>query len=285
MHAEDNRISRNNALTAVLGVLITANLALTVNLVDTNTGQTKLAVAPHPVADSIEPEDIQQQFADFIRENPKLVLESVQAYQYDTEMREWEARNQATTERALPYLAQLTDITDAPVVGNPDAPVAIVEFFDYACPACKGHYKESLADFLAQHPEVRLMPKFTPILGYPGSPGYDPDTDMSLLAVKGGQAALLQGKFPAYHDGMMRLDGRITPGAIEKVAEEAGIDMVKFRQDIVSREVAQAIAKHIVYAKEVLGDAPGTPTYIIGGKAVIGQVGHENLQQLVEAAR
>ena len=50
----------------------------------------------------------------------------------------------------------------SPIIGNPDARVTIVEFFDPACEACRA-FHPFLKDVLSRHPEhVRLALRYTP---------------------------------------------------------------------------------------------------------------------------
>ena len=84
-------------------------------------------------ADDLSEDRIKELVLEAIRENPEIVLEAVQII----EQREQE--RQAAV--AATVLSENRDILEndpnAPVLGNPDGDVTVVEFFDYNCPYCR----------------------------------------------------------------------------------------------------------------------------------------------------
>ena len=71
----------------------------------------------------------------------------------------------------------------APVIGNPQADITIVEFFDYTCPYCKA-VEPRLAALVARDRQLKLVLKEFPIL-HP----------VSLVATRAALAAMKQGKY------------------------------------------------------------------------------------------
>ena len=267
--------------TLVVTGLITINIGLSAYQLDKIMGGEN-------AAGDLNQAEVTRLFETLVREKPDLILQSVQEYQMLQRSGQPQAGNDpyaeeqiAVAARAKPHMEELLSTDGVPVIGNREAPVAIIEFFDYACSACKGHYRHELADFLKENPDVRLMPKYMPILGGSGRPGYDPASDMSLLAAKGAEVAFQQGKFAAYHDALLRAPLPLTADLIWSVAEQVGINMETFEADLESSSVKMAVAKHLTLGAEILGDRPATPTYIIGGKVTIGGPGASALQQMV----
>ena len=84
----------------------------------------------------------------------------------------------------------------APVLGNPQGRVTLVEFSDYNCGFCRKAMPE-VAAFLAEHPDVRLVIHETPIFG-----------EGSRYAAMAALAADRQGKYPAFHRALMQMRGR-----------------------------------------------------------------------------
>src|SRR6188474_1184283 len=62
----------------------------------------------------------------------------------------------ATAEATLPYENPYADIPfsrtedGAPVLGNPDAPITIIEFADFACPFCQ-RYEPTMQEFIQEY--------------------------------------------------------------------------------------------------------------------------------------
>ncbi len=76
---------------------------------------------------------VKELVAEALRENPELVLEALQAL----EQRQAEAEAKAALSALSAERSTLERDSNAPVLGNPDGDVTVVEFFDYNCPYCK----------------------------------------------------------------------------------------------------------------------------------------------------
>lgn len=53
-------------------------------------------------------------------------------------------------------IGRIAEIGFAPILGNPGAPVTVVEFTDYACLPCRG-LSENVAYFVASNPQIRVL--------------------------------------------------------------------------------------------------------------------------------
>ena len=119
----------------------------------------------------------------------------------------------------------------APAIGGAQAGVTIVEFFDYTCPYCKA-VEPRLEALLKADPKLRLVLQEYPIL-----------TPQSLIASRAALAAKNQGKYTAYHNAMMRYEGRLTENAIFDMAKGAGLDVARLKRDM----NAPAISDQLIY--------------------------------------
>jgi len=209
----------------------------------------------------------------YIKENPVVIMQSVNDFQQNGQLRQIEAR-------AEPYLAVLQKTEGSAVVGADSAQVKIIEFFDYQCPHCKANYGV-LQQLLAEDSSVALMPKYLPILG-DGS-----DNDMSLYGARAAEAARLQGKFVPFHEALMQSQLPLSRESVEAVALRVGIDIIRFNHDVRSEQVAEAIAASRAIADEIGISQAGTPGYIVGGKVMIGAApdSYDRLKAMIEAAR
>ena len=152
----------------------------------------------------------------------------------------------------------LADDPVAPVIGNPKGDVAIVEFFDYTCPYCKA-VEPRLEALLKADPKVKLVLKEFPILA-----------PQSLVASRAALAATRQGKYTAYHNMMMRFEGRLTETDIFDMAKAAGLDVARLKRDMNAPWVSDQIIAVFNLARGIRGFQ--TPIFIVNGR----QLGSES---------
>ncbi len=103
-------------------------------------------------AQELTEDRVKELVAEGLRENPELVLEALQA----REQRQAEEQAAAAAAALMADRGTLDRDPSAPVIGNPDGDVTIVEFFDYNCPYCKRAMPEIEA-LLAEDPNVRIV--------------------------------------------------------------------------------------------------------------------------------
>lgn len=150
-----------------------------------------------------------------------------------------------------------TLVTDgSPEMGSPDAVVTIVEWADFECPFCRmvSPVLESLLDRFEG--QVRLVYKFYPLAAHAHAE----------VASRAAVAALNQGKFWEMHHMLFENQERLEQADLEKYAKQIGLDLVKFRLDLTSKETGERIEKDKKQADEVGLD--GTPLIFINGRKV-----------------
>jgi protein-disulfide isomerase len=152
-----------------------------------------------------------------------------------------------------------------PVAGNAfdgpvDAPVTIVEGYEYACPACK-NARGSIAQLRDKYGDkIRVVYK-----------QYIVHPDVATNAAHAICAATKQGKF-AEMDRVLWEKGfgggrDFSPPKIEAFAREAGLELAKFSADATGPcrdEVARQHAELLAMGQV------GTPTFFINGRYVVG---------------
>ncbi len=144
----------------------------------------------------------------------------------------------------------------APLWGTPDAPVTLVEFADFQCPACRVsafHLRPALFEFRDQV-QFRFM-------NYP--------LDMHVHAENAARAGVCAerfGDFWEYHDRVFRdqvqLNGRLFP----QIAEDMGWDAREFAECMVSDEVGEQVRADRATGEQIRVNA--TPTLYINGRRV-----------------
>lgn len=158
----------------------------------------------------------------------------------------------------------------APVGGNPQGKITIVEFFDYRCTYCKA-VAPKLARLVERDVRVRLIYKEWPILG--GS---------SVLAAKAALAAHRQGKYESFHRRMMAVTGIPTMGLIQSLADELGLEWARLQQDMADPQIENALVRTKQLASRI--GIVGTPAFVAGNTIVQGAVDPQELLSLAEEA-
>lgn len=168
-----------------------------------------LAIVTLPLAaqaDTLSEDRVKELVLEAIRENPEIVLEAVQII----EQREQQRQAAAAASVLSDNRDVLENDPNAPVLGNPDGDVTVVEFFDYNCPYCR-RVKPEIEALLAEDPNVKLVYREWPILG-----------EGSVFAARAALAAREQGKYEEFHWALMGMQGRAEEASVIRVAEEVG---------------------------------------------------------------
>ncbi|CUH98365.1 DsbA family protein [Leisingera aquaemixtae] len=212
-------------------------------------------------------EEIKQLVYEAILERPEIIMQAVEMLQRDQDAAKAEAarvvldNNRATLERD----------PNAPVLGNPEGDVTVVEFFDYNCPYCR-RAMASVQGLLKDDANIRLVYREWPILG-----------DGSVFAARAALASRKQGKYEEFHWALMGMQGRATEAAVIRIARETGLDVEQLRQDMDAPEVEEHIATSMALSRKL--GFNGTPSFVIGENLIPGFVEQPQLQELVKQAR
>jgi protein-disulfide isomerase len=226
-----------------------------------------LAMPEQSLSQEISDDRIKALVAETLRENPELVIEALQALEArQAEVQAATAASVLTEQRGM-----LERDPNAPILGNPDGDVTIVEFFDYNCPYCKRAMPEVNA-LMAEDTNVRLVLREWPIL-----------SEGSAFAARAALASRQQGKYAEMHDALMTMRGKVEAEAVLRIAGEVGLDVEKLKIDMQSPEVEEHIATSMRLA-EALG-FNGTPSFVVGDQLIPGFVEKPELVEAVTAAR
>lgn len=144
--------------------------------------------------------------------------------------------------------------------GPANAPVTLVEYSDFQCPACKA-YESSLKQLATQYDqELKIVYRHFPLTSIHKN---------AQLAAQASEAAALQGKFWEYHDVLFntqdRWEGERNPeGMFVEYAKSLGLDEERFKKDLNSDEVKKAVKEDAESAMKAGVNA--TPTFFLNGK-------------------
>jgi protein-disulfide isomerase len=154
-----------------------------------------------------------------------------------------------------------------PVIGNGSnnsrgADVTIVEFSDYNCPYCKA-MEPRLAALLKADRKVKLVMVEFPIL-----------TPASMTGTRAALAATNQGKYAAFHRGLMRFEGNVTDADVFDVAKSVGLDVARLKKDMAAPQISDRIIANYNLARGIR--VVQTPAVIVGGPAGVHIMGSES---------
>lgn len=160
---------------------------------------------------------------------------------------------------------------DGPRKGSVAALVTIVVFSDLQCPFCgrvNGTLKRLLNEFEGK---VAVVFRHLPLSFH----------RYAFLAATATMAAHKQGKFWAFHDKVFENYRALSRTAMERFAEELGLDMVRFRADLDSPEVARYVKRDAALAGRL--GVRGTPSFFINGKRLVGAQPYERFKTVIES--
>ncbi len=158
--------------------------------------------------------------------------------------------------------------------GPEDAPVTLVEYGDYECPYCgraEPVIRELLDDF---GDDLRYVWRHLPLN----------DVHVNAQnAAEASEAAAAQGAFWEMHDKLIHNQHQLGAPDPERHAEELGLDVERFRDEMRRRVYAPRVADDVSSADS--SDVAGTPGFFINGRRHRGAYDVETLSRLVRDAR
>ncbi len=139
-------------------------------------------------------------------------------------------------------------------LGPQDAPVTLVEYSDYQCPDCWRAHVE-VKKLLASHGDrVRFVFRHFPLIRV---------HPRALPAALAAEAAARQGKFWEMHNALFDSEGALSDADINRYAQQVGLDLERFAQDLRDPAIERRIRQGRVAGKR--SGVRGTPTFFVNG--------------------
>jgi len=181
------------------------------------------------------------------------------------------------------------------VIGDPNAPITLIEWGDYQCPGCGyvalNFTPQLIQDYVATG-KIKFEYRDFPFLdlGFANAKrnGRDLTTASgeSIRAAEAAAEAAAQGKFWEFHEALFSNQhgenkGAFSDGRLREIASKVGLDMAAFDEALESRKhIAEVVA---MYDEGERIGISSTPTYEINGQLFQVQ-SYEDLVQRIEAA-
>ena len=155
--------------------------------------------------------------------------------------------------------------------GPEDAPVTLVEYADYECENC--FYAAAAVEKLLQtHGDrVRVIFRHFPIMT---------KHPRAMAQAMAAEAAGRQGKFWEMHHKLFSKMGPTEDDEILRFAEELGLDLERFKQDLTSKQIEEKIRDQRLAGAR--SGVHGTPTFFINGVRFEAPPTYEWLKAAVE---
>jgi Na+/H+ antiporter NhaA len=184
------------------------------------------------------------------------------------------ARQIAGTVDELLDLSEEVDPDRDHIRGSEDAPVTLVEYGDYQCPYC-GQAEVVIRELLVSFgDDLRYVWRHLPLNDV------HPNAQM---AAEAAEAAGAQGEFWGMNDRLLENQDELAPPDLRRHAEELGLDVERFWDELRRREHASRVAEDVATA-DASGVA-GTPSFFINGRRHQGAYDTETLSAAVRRAR
>ena len=187
--------------------------------------------AQHALREEAEAElsqaDVERIVVELLKSKPEAVVSALQLY----EESQVQAQQDRQRQVAAANRAALVSADGDPFVGNPNASVTLVEFFDYRCGYCKSVLDDVMA-LVDTDSDLKVVFKEFPILG----PESMVATRVSLAVQK-----VSPKLYADFHRALMRQPGRITEESALRLAESVGADPAAVKTALADPNIGEQI--------------------------------------------
>lgn len=162
-------------------------------------------------------------------------------------------------------------------LGDPNAPVTIVEYSDFQCPFCRRFHENTLpqiVEIYVREGDVYFVYRNFPFLG-----------QESLEAANASLCAAQQGEFWPYADYLFANQtgenvGAFTEARLQAMAQEVGLSMDEFERCSSRNEMQSQVQAQ--YSEGLDLGVNSTPTFFVNGQMILGAQPFSEFQSAIE---
>jgi protein-disulfide isomerase len=166
-----------------------------------------------------------------------------------------------------------TRLASNPTLESDSAKVTLVEYGDFGCTSCRAWHNAGILEQAraAYGDQVQFVWKDFPVI-----------TAQSPKAAEAGQCAFDQGKFWEFHDYIYENTYALGEDDLKSYASQLGLDTEKFNQRLDSGQNRAKVEQSL---NEALREYafPGTPSFLVNGKKLIGPPTFEVLKSTIDS--
>jgi len=219
--------------------------------------------------DAAQKAEIETIIHDYLMAHPEVIDEASQELQKHRDQQLAETQSKAIEEKASIIYSSDHQM----VLGNPDGPINIVEFFDYNCTYCRRAVADMTA-LLKANPDLRMVMKEFPILS-------EGSVEAARISVAVKDTA--PDKYLDFHQELFARPGQASEAKALQVATDLGLDADALKAAASAGDVTASLQEVHQLATDL--GISGTPSYVVGKEIVPGAIGFDGLQAMVSAIR
>lgn len=173
------------------------------------------------------------------------------------------------------------EIGDAPVLGDKNAKVTVIEFSDFQCPFCKQFFDAGITQLKEEYVKsgkVKLAYKHYPLSFHANAQG----------AAEASECANEQNKFWEYHDLLFtnqkeweNQDVATATTTFNTYAGNLGLDTAQFSTCLSTNKYKEKVDKDTALGTQV--GVSGTPSTFINGTIIVGAQPYASFKALIDA--
>jgi protein-disulfide isomerase len=172
------------------------------------------------------------------------------------------------------------------LIGNPEAPVTMIEYADFKCPSCNKFFRETGAEIKKNYVDTGKVK-----IEFRTYPFVAPDSG---VASRGAYCAQEQGIFEAYHDKVfttlwtqyyrdnptLAYQNVLTIEVLAQILEDDVPDVSAFKECVSSDRMNQYIDKDLLLAAD--HEINGAPGFRIGEQSIVGPQNYNTFRTLLD---
>lgn len=214
--------------------------------------------------------NIDSNIENFIKNRPEIIATALENFYRDKTLK---AQHQAVSENMDILMKDFQSGLIKTFAGKIDAPIKIIEFFDYSCGFCV-KMLEANAKIIEQNSDVVMIFIELPMLGAESVEATRFATAVSVLdqtKYLQFQIQLFNSKLPKNRDNMMQ------------IAANIGVDVLALQKILDSSDSMNKIEERIKANSIVFNNMKlrGTPSYIIGDEVFVGVIGVDKINEII----
>ncbi len=219
--------------------------------------------------DAAQKSEFETLIRDYLLKNPGILLEMQDSLE-----------KQQALEASLKVQRTLSEKSDLVFnskhqfeIGNPDADVTVVEFFDYNCAFCKRAMTD-MNRLLKEDAKLKFVLKELPILS---------EGSVNAHKISAAVGHLAPERYEEFHNKLLGANGQKNGKRALKLADSMGLDIKKILDYSKNDSVVDGFREVNSLANDL--GMNGTPSYVIGDEVIFGALGYDVLKAKIDKLR